>query len=667
MKDSYKASKKNKKYEFASTNGKRKSQYDNFMEQLQHQQHEKEAKQANEKKARKYDRSHNDSKSLIYTKKRPKQDELKDLQEHDGTIKMTSSSDASKADPQSQPSATAPKNDDIDITCKYILAPMVGASELAFRLLCRNYGATLAYTPMMAASEFAAEMQEHACHKNLDMVALPKCGFQTCRLDRPLVVHVSASAPDEFAHAVAAAAPYCDAVDLNLGCPQRTAYLGHFGSYLLDETDRDLVCSIVRAGVAAGRQARTPPLPIYCKIRLLETLEMTMTLCRQLAEAGASLIAIHARHRATWDRKGPGARDGPALLDQVAEIRKVLPSSVRFIANGNVQNYQHVLDNFEVTGADGIMSAEGLLDDPTLFLQRYGSLEGNGKKEITFSKVRRESPLLSPESKVTPCERELKLLEKVQSIERTERKLQRKEVVSEKKRQKLHNKQKYVDELALIQQKPNIIASGATLISDNVTLKELYANASNKINVAREYLSFVEVFPTSMRTVVFHIRRMLKELLTKYQLMEECIASESIDQVELLLAKLQEYQSNPDSFVYDRLKAQNEKEALERKQREEGKRKAYEARMMRKAKREGKADLHFYLHIGAAVPTADEVARLKQLDKESQMQAWRKEHSQHCMDFHLNEQGCLRSRSCAFLHVPVEGANVFNEKDEVAG
>jgi len=36
------------------------------------------------------------------------------------------------------------------------------------------------------------------------------------------------------------------------------------------------------------------------------------------------LIAIHARYRASFERKGAGARDGPALLEQVTQIKKVV-------------------------------------------------------------------------------------------------------------------------------------------------------------------------------------------------------------------------------------------------------------------------------------------------------------------------------------------------------
>jgi microsomal dipeptidase-like Zn-dependent dipeptidase len=64
-----------------------------------------------------------------------------------------------------------------------------------------------------------------------------------------------------------------------------------------------------------------------------------------------------------------------------------------------------------------------------------------------------------------------------------------------------------------------------------------------------------------------------------------------VQQVRDIVMRVKGYKASPASFIYDREKAKEEKNALERKKREEGKRKAYEARMMRKAKREGKTDL----------------------------------------------------------------------------
>lgn len=175
------------------------------------------------------------------------------------------------------------------LDCRFILAPMVGASELPFRLLCRRYGATIAYTPMMSSELFASDASYRARE------------LEQTHLDRPLVAHFSANNPQTLLAAALIAQDTCDAIDINLGCPQRVAFSGHFGSFLLGKEDRDLVLDMVRT---VSRNIR---IPLFVKIRLLDTIEETIQLVRQLSEAGASMVAIHARFRVNLaGRSGPG-------------------------------------------------------------------------------------------------------------------------------------------------------------------------------------------------------------------------------------------------------------------------------------------------------------------------------------------------------------------------
>lgn len=548
---------------------------------------------------------------------------------------------------------------------RYIVAPMVGASELAFRLLCRKYGAQLAYTPMMSASQFVREesyRQEE---------------FQTVPEDRPLVCHFAANDPKLFADAARLVQHQCDAIDLNLGCPQRTAFVGHFGSYLMGPDDRDLVLDIVREG------CRAVSIPIFVKIRLLDTIEDTIQLVRQLRDAGASLVAIHARYRATWDRNGPGARDGPALLEQVQQIRLAV-QNVAIISNGNVITYDDVVNNLNLTNADGIMSAEGILDNPALFLPRYQSPHDqhkNLKKQLI--EIADPSPLpehIVPFVEVGDADKKKKArkwIKKLREIERIEKK-QTSDSINDDERKKLDTKTTVERELKkLTQTTPQPATSKPkehTNNSDPITpktmvmpLSDLQKMAQDKISLASEYMDLVRRYPVKIRSVIFHVRRMCKELLNQYQLMEECLASKDLDDLDEILRKLKSYRTNPSTFIYDREKAEREKLAQKRKQQQDGKRKAYEARMVRKAKREGKSDLEFYLRRGADVPTVEFVQKLKKLSKKLQLEAWTPDHCQHCIAFHLDEYGCKRDRACAFLHVDAKSAINFNEGDEISG
>lgn len=170
-------------------------------------------------------------------------------------------------------------------------------------MLCRKYGVDIAYTPMMNSERFAFEPDYRMAE------------FQSNQYDRPLVAHFSGNKPEVMLAAARHIESCCDAIDLNLGCPQRIAYSGHFGSYLLGIEDRELVLSIV------STLSQNLSIPVFVKIRLLDNIDDTLTLCTQLRDAGAALIAIHARYRVNLvGRTGPGARDGPAHLDQVLEI-----------------------------------------------------------------------------------------------------------------------------------------------------------------------------------------------------------------------------------------------------------------------------------------------------------------------------------------------------------
>ncbi|RXN00851.1 tRNA-dihydrouridine(20a/20b) synthase [NAD(P)+]-like [Acipenser ruthenus] len=96
-----------------------------------------------------------------------------------------------------------------------ICAPMVRYSKLAFRTLVRKYECDLCFTPMIIAESFVKSIKARDSE------------FTTNQADGPLIVQFAANDPQVLADAAGIVSPFADGVDLNCGCPQRTAEERH--------------------------------------------------------------------------------------------------------------------------------------------------------------------------------------------------------------------------------------------------------------------------------------------------------------------------------------------------------------------------------------------------------------------------------------------------------
>jgi nifR3 family TIM-barrel protein len=233
----------------------------------------------------------------------------------------------------------------LDFTPAVLLAPMEAVTDLPFRTICEELGASLTFTEFLSAEA-------------LTRGAAKTLGRMWPSLDgRRFAVQIFGREPDALSRAASMAVDVgASIVDINMGCPAKKVTAGACGSALMREP------ALAAELVAAVRRTVPAAIPVTVKHRAgwddcsLNAAEFA----RRLVDAGAAMITVHGRTRAQ-------GFSGNVRLEPIAEVRAALPREIPVIGNGDVKDVAAYQRMKAETGCDGVMIGRGAMGNPWFF------------------------------------------------------------------------------------------------------------------------------------------------------------------------------------------------------------------------------------------------------------------------------------------------------------
>src|ERR1019366_5527286 len=222
-----------------------------------------------------------------------------------------------------------------------VVAPMAGVTDRPFRQLCKEMGAGMAVSEMVASNSLLWGSEKTRRPANHEGEADP-ISVQIAGADPAMMAEAAQYNVDQGAQII----------DINMGCPAKKVCNVMAGSALLQ--NEPLVKRIVEAVVRAVN------VPVTLKIRPgWDRGNRNAVAVARLAEsAGIQLLAVHGRTRAC-------AYTGDAEYDTIAAVKASV--SIPIIANGDITTPEKVKYVLEQTGADAVMIGRAAQGRPWLF------------------------------------------------------------------------------------------------------------------------------------------------------------------------------------------------------------------------------------------------------------------------------------------------------------
>ena len=231
------------------------------------------------------------------------------------------------------------------------LAPMAGVTDLAFRHVCRTFGASLTYTEMVSSKGLVFRDKKTA-------TLLEKGEGET-----PMAAQIFGSDPDTMAEAARIALELSGAeiIDINMGCPMPKIVNSGDGSALMKDIGR------AEKVILSVRKAVKVPVTVKFRLGWDKGSKNYLEFADMCESAGAAALCIHGRTRTQM-------YSGQADWFAIAEVKR--QAKIPVIANGDIMSGDAAVRALRITGADMLMIGRGAMGNPWIFREIAGALKG---------------------------------------------------------------------------------------------------------------------------------------------------------------------------------------------------------------------------------------------------------------------------------------------------